>query len=75
MSFLFKRNPKTAGDLVRILNEQVVKLDATNGSERKKAQDEVSRHLFTIKTIINGEENPLNDASHGSQTETLTQLS
>lgn len=75
MSFLFKRNPKTAGDLVRILNEQVAKLDTTNGSERKKAQDEVTRHLFTIKAIINGEENPLNDTSHGSQTETLTQLS
>lgn len=75
MSFLFKRTPKTANDLVRILNDQVTKLDSTTGSDKKKAQEEVSRHLLTIKSVINGEENVLNDAYHGSHTETLTQLS
>lgn len=75
MAFLFKRNPKTPGDLVRILNEQVTKLDVTTGSEKKKAQDEIVRHLATIKIIINGEEGHFIDTSHGSQTETLSQLS
>lgn len=75
MSFLFKRNPKTVGDLIRILNEQITKVEGSSGSDKKKAQEEVSRYLATIKTIINGEENPLSDATHSSQTELLTQLS
>lgn len=75
MAFLFKRNPKTPGDLVRILNEQITKLDTSNISEKKKAQDEITRHLSTIKAIINGDENPFTDTSYGSQTDTFSQLS
>lgn len=75
MAFLFKRNPKTPGDLLRILNEQVCKLDISSGSEKKKAQDEVTRHLLTIKAIINGEENVFSDSVNGSQTDALSQLS
>lgn len=76
MAFLFKRNPRTPGDLVRILNEQVAKLDLTIGSEKKKAQDEVSRHLLTLKAILNGEENIFNESfSPTLQTDSLTQLS
>ncbi|KGK35631.1 hypothetical protein JL09_g5218, partial [Pichia kudriavzevii] len=53
MAFLFKRNPKTPGDLLRLLNEQLTKLDTASVSERKKAQDDVTRHLQTIKSMIN----------------------
>lgn len=74
MSFLFKRSPKTPNDLVRILNEQLAKLDVSNGSEKKKAQDEVARHLLTIKSIINGEDVLSTDALYGSQQDHLAQL-
>lgn len=76
MAFLFKRNPRTPGDLVKILNDHLAKLDLSNGSEKKKAQDEVSRHLVTLKAILNGEENIFGDSSSPvSQTDNLTQLS
>lgn len=75
MAFLFKRNPKTPGDLLRLLNEQLTKLDTASVSERKKAQDDVTRHLQTIKSMINGEDNILNESQSGSQTDILTQLS
>lgn len=74
MSFLFKRSPKTLNDLVRILNEQLSKLDVSNGSEKKKAQDEVARHLLTIKSIINGEDVLSTDTSSGSQQDHIAQL-
>lgn len=63
MAFLFKRNPKTSTDLVRQLNDQVVKLDASYGSEKKKVQDEITRHLLTLKTFINGDPNILFDST------------
>lgn len=51
MSFLFKRNPKTPGDLVRALNEQISKLDNTS-----KYQDECARYLKQVKVILHGDE-------------------
>lgn len=59
MAFLFKRNPKTPGDLARAIGEQITKLDTV--SDRKKTEEEITRHLLTVKTIINGEEGPFSD--------------
>lgn len=55
MSFLFKRNPKTPQDIVRALNEQIQKLDAS-GDSRTKAQDDCSRYLKQIKVILHGDD-------------------
>ncbi|KAL7662874.1 Uncharacterized protein ABC855_g4372 [[Candida] zeylanoides] len=54
MAFLFKRNPKTPPDLVRALNEQLTKLDAT--ADNRKHQDEAARHLAQIKLILHGDD-------------------
>jgi len=54
MAFLFKRNPKTPPDLVRALNEQVVKIDTAY--DKRKLQDEISRYLTQIKIILHGDE-------------------
>lgn len=59
MAFLFKRNPKTPGDLARSIGEQITKLDS--GSDRRKTEEEITRHLLTVKTIINGEDGPFSD--------------
>lgn len=69
MAFLFKRNPKTPGDLARVIGEQITKLDTV--SDRKKTEEEITRHLLTVKTIINGEDGPFSDNS----TDAITQLS
>lgn len=69
MAFLFKRNPKTPGDLAKAIGEQISKIDS--GSDRKKAEEEITRHLLTVKSIINGEEGPFSD----NPTEAITQLS
>jgi calcium binding protein 39 len=54
MAFLFKRNPKTPNELVRALNEQVVKFDST--SDKKKVQDETSRYLTQIRLWLQGDD-------------------
>lgn len=54
MAFLFKRNPKTPTELVRALNEQVVKFDAA--SDRKKLQDETARYLTQVRVILHGDD-------------------
>ncbi|KAI3403626.2 HYM1 [Candida oxycetoniae] len=58
MAFLFKRNPKTPQELVRALNDQLTKLDYkdTDATSFKKYQDEASRHLKQIKSIIYGDD-------------------
>lgn len=57
MAFLFKRDPKSPPDLVRALNEQLIKLDSTNDpSSYRKHQDEAGRYLKQIKTIIYGDD-------------------
>lgn len=53
MTFLFKRNPKTPPELVKALNELVVKLD---GTQDKKSQDECSRFLKQAKVILHGDD-------------------
>lgn len=63
MAFLFKRNLRTSNEIVRQLLDQVIKLDTSYGSEKKKAQDEVTRHLLTLKTFINGDTNALTDSA------------
>ena len=50
MAFLFKRNPKTPTELVHALSEQLGKLDSPG--DRKKAREEVSRYLESIRSII-----------------------
>ncbi|ODQ79502.1 hypothetical protein BABINDRAFT_161897 [Babjeviella inositovora NRRL Y-12698] len=52
MAFLFKRNPKTPGEVVRLLNEQVAKIDTTN--DRRK--DEAARYLKQMKLILHGDD-------------------
>ncbi|GME80283.1 unnamed protein product [[Candida] boidinii] len=52
MAFLFKRNPKTPSELIRFINDQVVKLDSTN--DRKKANDELNRYLAQLKIMLTG---------------------
>lgn len=68
MAFLFKRSPKTPIELVKTLNEQVLKLDCNN--ENKKNQDECSKYIKQIKFILHG--NELNEVSH-EQVISLTQ--
>lgn len=55
MSFLFKRNPRTPQELIRNLNEQIVKIDLSSDNH-KKYQDECSRYLKQMKLILNGDE-------------------
>ena len=50
MAFLFKRNPKTPAELVHALGEQLGKLDSPG--DRRKAREEVSRYLDSIRNII-----------------------
>ncbi|KAI5954070.1 HYM1 [Candida margitis] len=57
MAFLFKRDPKNPHELVRALNEQLIKLDYTNDpSSYKKHQDESGRYLKQIRAIIYGDD-------------------
>lgn len=62
MAFLFKRNPKTPQELIRALNDLVIKLDL-NSDGSKKYQDECSRYLKQVKVILHGddENDPLPD--------------
>lgn len=54
MAFLFKRNPKTPTELVRVLNDLVAKLDGTG--DRRKIQDECGRYLSQIRVILCGDD-------------------
>ncbi|KAK6465347.1 hypothetical protein DFJ63DRAFT_332774 [Scheffersomyces coipomensis] len=56
MSFLFKRNPKTPQEIVRAVNESVIKLDSSVGDSQKKYQDECSRYLKQMKVILIGDD-------------------
>ncbi|ODV79791.1 uncharacterized protein CANTADRAFT_21079 [Suhomyces tanzawaensis NRRL Y-17324] len=55
MTFLFKRNPKNPPELIKALNEQVLKLDY-NSDSNKKYQDECSRFLKQVKVILHGDD-------------------
>lgn len=55
MSFLFKRNPRTPQELVRTLNETIVKIDLNNDNH-KKYQDECARYLKQVKVILHGDD-------------------
>lgn len=55
MSFLFKRNPRTPQELVRNLNETILKIDLSNDNH-KKYQDECARYLKQIRVILYGDE-------------------
>lgn len=54
MAFLFKRNPKTPAELVRVLNDQVAKFDTAN--DKRKVQDECTRYLNQVRSILYGNE-------------------
>lgn len=56
MAFLFKRNPKTPPELVRALNDQVLKLDYASPDNAKKYQDECARYLKNMKVILHGDD-------------------
>ncbi|ABN66842.2 predicted protein [Scheffersomyces stipitis CBS 6054] len=55
MAFLFKRNPKTPQDIVRALNDSVLKLDV-NSDNNKKYQDECARLLAQVKVVLHGDD-------------------
>lgn len=67
MAFLFKRNPKTPPELIRALNDQVVKLDQT--IDNKKYQDEAARYLNQVKMILHGD-----DDGNDPQPDQISQL-
>ena len=52
MSFLFKRVPKTPQELVRVLEELLVKLDTA--ADPKKALEDVHRYLKQAKALLTG---------------------
>lgn len=54
MSFWWKKNPKTSANYVKVLNEQLQKLQSSSIStdNKKKAQEECSRYLDAIKHIL-----------------------
>ncbi|KAI9101235.1 Mo25-like protein [Phlyctochytrium arcticum] len=52
MSFLFKARPRTPAELVRGTKESVLKLDT---GDRKKANEEISKNLIAMKTILYGD--------------------
>ncbi|CAN3374075.1 hypothetical protein DIURU_000552 [Diutina rugosa] len=52
MAFLFKRNPKTPGELVRAFNDSVAKLDDKKGT----GPEECGRYLKQIKVIFYGDD-------------------
>lgn len=54
MAFLFKRNPKTPPELVRLLNDLVSKLDFT--ADSRKSQDDCLRYLKQMKVVFHGDE-------------------
>ena len=54
MAFLFKRNPKSPPDLVRLLSELVSKLDAL--ADSRKYIDDCHRYLKQIKVVFYGDE-------------------
>ncbi|KAI5949958.1 HYM1 [Candida theae] len=57
MAFLFKRDPKSPPELVRALNDHLVKLSNSNDtSSSKKHQDESGRYLKQIKATIYGDD-------------------
>lgn len=56
MAFLFKRSPKTPPELVRALNDQVLKLDYASPDNAKKYQDECARYLKNMKVILHGDD-------------------
>lgn len=72
MAFLFKRNPKTAAELVRAMNEQVGKLDGSGDS--RKAQEEVTRYLKHVREIMEGNTSG-SHSDNGGMTARLDQLS
>lgn len=54
MAFLFKRNPKTPPELVRLLNELASKLDFS--ADSRKHQDDCHRYLKQMKLVFHGDD-------------------
>lgn len=57
MNFIFKSKQKTPTELVRSLREAVGRLEGSNTSAegRRKASEEVSKNLFQMKIILQGD--------------------
>ncbi|KAG7811529.1 hypothetical protein KL921_001795 [Ogataea angusta] len=72
MAFLFKRNPKSPAELVRAMNDQLTKLETVN--DGKKAQDEITRYLMSIKGILTGRGDESNGVLSDSQPDQIAQL-
>ncbi|RKO96164.1 hypothetical protein CXG81DRAFT_17360 [Caulochytrium protostelioides] len=54
MSFLFKTKQRTPQELVKSIRDAVARLDAASGDKRR-ANEEISKHLIAIKAILYGE--------------------
>ncbi|KAJ3056826.1 mo25 protein [Rhizophlyctis rosea] len=52
MSFLFKARTRTPGELVRGTKDAVLRLDS---GDRKRANEEISKNLIAMKTILYGD--------------------
>ncbi|CAG8549272.1 10669_t:CDS:2 [Paraglomus brasilianum] len=52
MAFLFKSRHKTPHDIVKLVKDAIAKLD---GVEKKKANEDISKNLATMKAILYGE--------------------
>ncbi|KAG7886348.1 hypothetical protein KL938_000001 [Ogataea parapolymorpha] len=72
MAFLFKRNPKSPVELVRAMNDHLTKLETV--SDGKKAQDEITRYLMSIKGILTGRGDESNGVLPDSQPDQIAQL-
>lgn len=59
MAFWWKKNPKTSADYVKLLLEQLAKIDnASTSDNRKKLQEDCWKYLVAIKMYIMGDADP-----------------
>ncbi|KAJ3126675.1 Calcium-binding protein 39 [Nowakowskiella sp. JEL0407] len=54
MAFIFRKGPKSPHELVRSTKDAIAKLDSSSG-DKKKANEEISKNLVSMKTILYGD--------------------
>ncbi|KAH3899978.1 related to Protein HYM1 [Saccharomycodes ludwigii] len=53
MAFWWKKTPKTPGDYIKVLNDQLIKLDSTSTLDNKrKTQDECNKYIEGIRHML-----------------------
>ncbi|AMD19954.1 HCL197Wp [Eremothecium sinecaudum] len=58
MTFWWKKSPKTPGDYVKHLTEQLSKFELSGPDNRKKVQDECTKYITGTKDFMLGETDP-----------------